>query len=77
MNIPEESTTTRPDGVDRPYLDTHRIFRRGPWEVAATALIALGVFMLMQPFSMSLFSYSFTVILIGTIGFVICSHFPE
>ena len=27
-------------------------FRRGPWEMLATILIALGVFMLMQPFMM-------------------------
>ncbi len=54
-----------------------RYFRRGPWENAATAVIGLGVFMLMQPFTLWLFSYSFAVILAGTIGFVIVSHFPE
>ncbi len=27
-------------------------FRRGPWEMLATIIIALGVFMLMQPFVM-------------------------
>ena len=53
------------------------MFRRGPWENAATAVIALGVFMLMQPFSMTLFTYSFVVILTGTLGFVVVSHFPE
>jgi hypothetical protein len=52
-------------------------FRRGPWENAASALIALGVFMLMQPFSLWVYSHSFTVILAGTLGFVIVSHFPE
>jgi hypothetical protein len=54
-----------------------RIFRRGPWEAAATALIAVGIFMLMQPFSLLLFSHSFAVILTGTLGFVVVSHFPE
>ena len=54
-----------------------RFFRRGPWENAATALIALGVFMLMQPFSLTLFGYSFATILAGTVGFVIVSHFPD
>ena len=54
-----------------------RWFRRGPWENAATVAIALGVFMLMQPFSQTLFSHSFTVILVGTIGFVVVSHFPD
>ena len=54
-----------------------RYFRRGPWENAATAVIGLGVVMLMQPFTLWLFSNSFSVILVGTIGFVIVSHFPE
>jgi hypothetical protein len=54
-----------------------RIFRRGPWENAATALIVLGIVMLMQPYSLALFSHSFSIILTGTIGFVIVSHFPE
>jgi hypothetical protein len=54
-----------------------RILRRAPWENAATLLIALGVFMLMQPFSLWLYGWSFAAILIGTVGFVIVSHFPE
>ena len=54
-----------------------RFLRRGPWENAATAVIGLGVFMLMQPFSIWLFTNSFSVILTGTVGFVIVSHFPE
>ena len=54
-----------------------RYFRRGPWENGATALIAAGVFMLMQPFSLWLYGWSFAAILVGTVGFVIVSHFPE
>ena len=52
-------------------------FRRGAWEILATILIALGVFMLMQPFWMVAFTYSFIVTLIGTVMFIIVSHFPE
>ena len=55
----------------------HRIFRRGPWENLATVLIALGVLMLMQPFALSLFTYSFITILIGTVMFVVVSHFRD
>jgi hypothetical protein len=51
--------------------------RRGPCEAAAMALIGLGVVMLMQPVSLSLYSYSFVTILAGTLGFVIVSHFPD
>ncbi len=56
---------------------TKPTFRRGPWENASTALIGLGMFMLMQPFWIALYSWSFTVILIGTLAFVVTSHFPE
>lgn len=52
-------------------------FRRGPWEMLAMSLIGLGVFMLMQPFAMTLFTYSFVTILTGTVMFIIVSHFPE
>ena len=51
--------------------------RRGPWENAAMALIALGVIMLMQPISIGLYGYSFVTIRAGTLGFVVVSHFPE
>ena len=52
-------------------------FRRGPCEMVATILIAVGVFMLMQPFVLWAFTYSFIVTLIGTVMFIIVSHFPE
>ncbi len=52
-------------------------FRRGAWEMLASIMIALGVVMMMQPFALSLFSYSFLVTLIGTMMFIITSHFPE
>lgn len=52
-------------------------FRRGPWEMVASILIGLGVVMLMQPFAMWLFTYSFVVTLTGTVMFIIVSHFPE
>jgi hypothetical protein len=63
--------------LDEKRSGIRRYFRRAPWENGATALIGLGVFMLMQPFSLWLYGQSFTVILVGTVGFVIVSHFPE
>jgi hypothetical protein len=51
--------------------------RRGPWENLSTVLIALGVVMLMQPFFLWAFTYSFIVTLVGTVMFIITSHFPE
>lgn len=54
-----------------------RIFRRRPWVEGATSLIVLGTLMLMQPFFMLLYTYSFAVIVLGTVGYLIVSHFPE
>ena len=54
-----------------------KIFRRVYWENLSTVLILIGVFMLLQPFAMWMFTYSFIVILVGTIGFIITSHFPD
>ena len=53
------------------------LLRRGPLENVASLVIAIGVIMLMQPVFLDLYSYSFSVILAGTIMFVIVSHFPE
>ena len=54
-----------------------RVFRRGPWENGATAIIAVGVFMLCQPFLLTLYTYSFVTILTGTILFVVVTKFPN
>ncbi len=54
-----------------------RFFRRGPWEAAAIALIIAGVVMLMQPFSLALYGYSFATVLLGTVMFIVVSKFPR
>ena len=54
-----------------------RLWRRGPWENASTVVISAGILMLMQPFMLELYTWSFVVILVGTVGFMITSHFPE
>ncbi|CAN7644002.1 hypothetical protein [Neorhizobium sp. LjRoot104] len=59
------------------FLARLRQFRRSEWEMLASALIAVGVVMLMQPLSLPLFTFSFPVTLIGTVMFIIVSHFPE
>lgn len=51
--------------------------RRGPWEMLASVLIGVGVLMLMQPYLMALYTYSFIVILVGTVMFLVVSHFRE
>ena len=51
--------------------------RRGLMENVAVALIALGILMLVQPFSITLYGWSFTVVLVGTLMFTVVSKFPE
>jgi hypothetical protein len=63
--------------VERPASRFPLWLRRGPCEAVTMGLIGLGVVMLMQPVSLSLYSYSFVTILAGTLGFVIVSHFPD
>jgi hypothetical protein len=54
-----------------------RILRRGPLEAVATTIIAAGVVMLMQPFFLTLYSFSFAVTLFGTLMFTIVSKVRE
>ena len=48
-----------------------RIFQRSLWEPTSTALIALGLAMLMQPWSLWLYSHSFAVLLAGVAGYTV------
>lgn len=64
-----------PSVVRRGLAD--RVLRRGPLEAAATTIIAAGVAMLMQPFSLTLYSWSFATTLFGTVMFTIVSKVRE
>jgi hypothetical protein len=54
-----------------------RWLRRGPMEWTATAIIAAGVLMLLQPFWLALYTWSFLTTLAGTLLFTVVSKFPE
>jgi hypothetical protein len=54
-----------------------KILRRGPLEAVATTIIAIGVVMLMQPFFLILYSWSFAATLFGTVMFIIVSKVRE
>ena len=54
-----------------------RVLRRGPWEAAAAVTIGLGIVMQMQPFLLDLYTWSFAVIVAGTVAFIVGSHLPE
>lgn len=46
-------------------------------EALACCVITVGIFMLLQPFALVLFTYSFVVMLFGTVTFMVVSKFPE
>ena len=65
------------NGTGETLLARFLRLRRGPWENLATAIIALGVVMLLQPLSMTLYTWSFATTLLGTVMFIVVSKFPE
>ncbi|WP_342362529.1 hypothetical protein [Terrarubrum flagellatum] len=65
------------DTAEAPRSRWPRSLRRGPMETTASALITAGVLMLLQPFSLTLYSYSFITTLAGVVMFAIVSKFPE
>ena len=54
-----------------------RILRRGPLEMAAALVIALGIAMMLQPFALVLYTWSFVTTLAGVALFTIVSKFPR
>ena len=54
-----------------------KLWVKEPWENIASAVIIVGAFMLLQPYSIDLYKYSFNLILGGTVMFLIVSHFPS
>lgn len=54
-----------------------RFFRRAPWERTTLGMIGLGLFMLMQPWWLEVYSYSFTVLLAGVLGYTIAGKLPQ
>jgi hypothetical protein len=54
-----------------------KCLRRGVLELVACLVIALGLFMLLQPFALVLYTWSFLTTLAGTVMFMVVSKFPE
>jgi hypothetical protein len=46
-------------------------------EMAACGVITLGIVMMLPPFAMVLYTYSFLTMLGGTLMFMVVSKFPE
>ena len=46
-------------------------------ELVACAAITAGILMLLQPFALALYTWSFLTMLFGTVMFMVVSKFPE
>jgi hypothetical protein len=46
-------------------------------EMLACIVIALGIFMMLQPFALVLYTWSFVTTLVGTVMFMVVSKFPD
>jgi len=66
--------TAAPQGRGRAR---RRWLRRGPLENVAIGIIAAGVLMMLQPFWIVLYTWSFLTTLAGTVAFTIVSKFPD
>jgi hypothetical protein len=55
----------------------NKFFKRRHWEPATTALIALGLVMLMQPWSIEVYAYAFDVLLAGVLGYTVAGKLPS
>ena len=51
--------------------------RRGPMELLACIVITVGIVMMLQPFAMTLYTWSFATTLFGTVMFMVVSKFPN
>ena len=51
--------------------------RRGPLELVACGVIGAGLLMLLQPFALVLYTWSFATMLAGTAMFMVVSKFPS
>jgi hypothetical protein len=54
-----------------------KALRRGPMEMLACIVIALGIFMMLQPLALVLYTWSFVTTLAGTVMFMVVSKFPD
>jgi hypothetical protein len=46
-------------------------------ELIACIVIALGIFMMLQPLALVLYTWSFVTTLLGTVMFMVVSKFPD
>ncbi len=60
---------------DKPPVS--RWIRRELWEPIFAVLIGAGLVMLMQPWSIQVYGYSFSVLLLGVLGYSVAGKLPK
>jgi predicted membrane protein len=63
--------------LSTPHSSWPKYLRRGPMEMVACVIIALGIVMMLQPLALILFTWSFVTTLFGTLLFTVVTKFPE
>ena len=71
---PPASSPASPPAAPRRWP---RRLRRGTMEQVACVVITAGVLMLLQPFALLLYTWSFVTMLFGTLMFMVVSKFPQ
>jgi hypothetical protein len=69
--------STSQTDMAKPRSAWPKLLRRGPMEMLACIVIALGILMMLQPLAMILFTWSFATTLFGTAMFMVVSKFPD
>jgi hypothetical protein len=78
MSDPTSHSPSAPPGADATRGSTWpRWLRRNRLELVACGVIGLGILMLLQPFALVLYTWSFVTMLAGTVMFMVVSKFPE
>ena len=74
---PPEGARAGSGAAQRSARNWPKWLRRGRMEVLACLVITMGIVMMLQPFAMLLYTWSFLTTLFGTVLFMIVSKFPE
>jgi hypothetical protein len=61
----------------KPVQRARRWILRSHWEPVFACLIGIGLIMLMQPWSIEVYGYSFPVFLAGVVGYSVAGKLPK
>lgn len=77
QRVLEGDVLERANSLNQSSMEERRRSVRAVLEPLAIGIMVLGYFLIFQPFSITLYAYSLTVMLLGTVMYIIASHLPE